>query len=119
MATSRAWYLGVESDLYDGSPSSSMMIIPTLVTGANIALLVPITILASPRITRLNSSVRCPNDSEECITAILSPKSDLNLPSICGVRDISGTSMTAVLPISITLFISFMNTEVLPLPVTP
>ena len=47
-AISFASYLGVDSDLYELSCSSSIIIIPILSKGANIADLAPITILIFP-----------------------------------------------------------------------
>ena len=46
-AQSLAWYLGVVSCLYVSLCSSSIIIIPKLVSGVNIALRVPITIWTS------------------------------------------------------------------------
>ena len=88
-------------------------------SGAKTALRVPMTIFAFPPRMRLNSSARCPSESEECRSAISSPKYSLNFFTICGVSDISGTIISAVLPLFSTLSIRRKNTEVFPLPVTP
>jgi hypothetical protein len=92
---------------------------PISESGAKTALLVPITIRASPFLILLNSSVLCPIDRDEWITAICSPNSLLNLVSICGVSDISGTSSIAVFPAVTALCISLIKTDVFPLPVMP
>ena len=96
-----------------------MMIIPISESGANTALLVPMTILASPRRILLNSSSRCPTDSPECITATVSPKYPENLATVWGVSEISGTSIKADFPRERTYSISLIKTAVFPLPVTP
>ena len=90
-----------------------------LSSGANTALLVPMTILASPFSIRLYSSVLWPSERLLCITATLLPKRSVKFLTIWGVSDISGTSIRAVFPCFNALSISFKKTVVLPLPVTP
>ena len=91
------------------------MIIPKFLTGANIADLAPITILAFPSLILFHSSCFSPNDSLLCKTAICSfPNLDINLSNICGVNDISGTKTIAVFSFFITFSISCKYTSVFP-----
>ena len=96
-----------------------MIIRPTLSNGAKTALRVPITICASPFLTRLYSSSLSPRESALWKTAILSPNRFVNRATNCGVSDISGTITMIPFPSPSTRSISFMNTLVLPEPVTP
>ena len=98
LATSFALYFGVVSDLYELSCSSSITISPRLFTGANIALLGPIIIFASPLSILFHWSYFSPIDSLLCNTAILSsPNLAINLSTVCGVSEISGTSIMLLL----------------------
>ena len=58
-------------------------------------------------------------DRPEWSIAILSPNLDLKCDITCGVKDISGTSIIAVLPFWSISSITFIYTSVFPLPVTP
>ena len=68
---------------------------------------------------RCHSSKRSPADSPEWITADKSPNLAWNHPTVCGVREISGTSIIALFRCFNTSLIRRMYTSVLPLPVTP
>ena len=119
-AISFASYFGTDSDLYELSCSSSIIIIPILFNGANIADLAPITILAFPSFILFHSSYLSPSDNLLCNTAISSfPKRLINLSIICGVNDISGTNTIEVLFCFIAFPISCKYISVFPEPVTP
>ena len=109
LAISFALNLGDISDLYDESCSSSIIIIPKFFTGANIADLAPITILAFPSFIFCHSSYLSPTESLLWSTAMQSPNLAKNLSTICGVKDISGTNTIAVLFCLITFSIKFLE----------
>ena len=91
------------------------MIIPISFTGANMADLAPITIFASPLFALFHSSYLSPTDNLLCKSAIFSsPNLAINLSTICGVSDISGTSTIAVFPFSNTFPISCKYISVFP-----
>lgn len=93
LAISFASYLGAISDLYEPSCSSSIITIPKFSTGANIAERAPIIILAFPSLILCHWSYLSPTDSLLCSTAIFSfPNLAINLFTVCGVNDISGTN---------------------------
>ena len=66
------------------------MIKPRFFNGVKIADLAPTIILKSPLHIFFHIQALDGLDSFECQTATLSPKTDLNLPAIWGVVDISG-----------------------------
>lgn len=72
LAISFALYLGVLSDLYELSCSSSIIIIPIFSVGANIADLVPIIMFAFPSFILFHSSYLSPIDNLLCNIAIFS-----------------------------------------------
>ena len=120
LATSFAEYLGLDSDLYELSCSSSIIINPKLLHGANIADLAPITLLASSFFILSHSSCLSPIDSLLCNTAILSfPNLPINLSNICGVSDISGTKQIDDLFSFKAFSINCKYTSVFPEPVIP
>ena len=96
-----------------------MMISPRFCSGAKTALRVPTTISAFPCWIIRHCSSRSVLLRAECCTARRLPKVDLSRRIICGVRLISGTSTSARRPNSSVRWMSFRNTIVLPLPVTP
>ena len=103
-ATFIALYLGVFSCLYVWLWHSSTIINPILLSGTNIALLAPTTSDTSWFIILLYSSYFSPSLRELWNTATEEPNTDLNLETICGVKDISGTNTIPVLPSLIVLF---------------
>ena len=74
---------------------------------------------ASPVRARFHSSYLSPTPSPLCINATFSPNRARKLRSVCGVSEISGTSMIAFLPSASVRSIASIYTSVLPLPVTP
>ena len=87
--------------------------------GANTALRVPTTMSAPPVCIIRHCSRRSVWLRAECCTATRSPKLAFRRRIIWGVRLISGTSTRAVRPSSRQRWMSFKNTSVLPLAVTP
>ena len=91
----------------DRSCSSSIMIMLRSFTGANIADLAPITIFALFSFILSHSSCLSPIDNLLCNTAICSfPNLYINLSSIWGVNDISGTRTIADFSVFMTLSIN-------------
>ncbi len=90
-----------------------------LVKGAKTALRAPTTTRTSPRLILRHSSYNSPSDKPLCNTATCSPKRALTCRTICGVNEISGTSIRAFLPCFKALLIACKYTSVLPLPVIP
>ena len=78
-----------------------------MLTGAKRADLAPTTILASPLCILLHSSYLSPLESLLCRMAIILPNLAKNLSVICGVKEISGTSIIAFFPSLIILSIKF------------
>ena len=96
-----------------------MIMTPSSLMGANTAERAPRAILALPSRSRFHSSYLSAAFSPECSTATSSPNLARNMPSICGVSEISGTSMIAPRPAASVRAMTERYTSVLPLPVTP
>src|SRR5580658_4722012 len=92
---------------------------PSSGTGANTAERVPSTMRACPLQASRHAARRSASVSAECSTASGAAKRSRNWPSSCGVRPISGTSTSALLPAASTRSTSRRYTSVLPLPVIP
>ena len=95
------------------------MISPKFCSGEKTALRVPTTMSAFPCWIIRHWSSRSVLLSAECCTARRLPKVDFKRRIICGVKLISGTNTRARRPSSSVRSMSFKNTTVLPLPVTP
>ena len=118
-AISIAWYLGVFSCLYVLECSSSTMIIPRFVKGANIALLAPIAMETSFLSIFRHSSYFSPSLNLLCNIATSLPKRFLKMETNWGVNDISGTKTIASFFSFKTVSIACIYTSVFPDPVTP
>ena len=88
-------------------------------SGEKIALRVPTTISAPPSWIICHCKSRSVWLRAECCTATRLPNRLFSRRIIWGVRLISGTSTSARLPSCKHRSMSFKNTSVLPLPVTP
>ena len=95
------------------------MMTPRFSRGANIADLAPTATVASPLLSLRHSSNLSPCDNPLCNIATLSPNLSLNCKKTCGVSEISGTSIIAVLFFDKASSMQCIYTSVFPLPVTP
>ena len=77
------------------------------------------TIWASPRRTRFHSSMRSPKERPLWNRATLSPNRCWKGRMVWAVREISGTMTMTPFPSFTTAWMSWKNTRVFPLPVTP
>ena len=93
---------------------------PKSFIGANIAERAPITILACPFFILFHWSNLSPIDNLLCNTAIFSsPNLAINLSTVWGVKEISGTNIMLVLLFLKAFSISCKYISVFPEPVTP